>query len=403
MSNKNQPHHKFVQTFILATQPNGYYVLNDIFRYLNEDEDEVIDDTPAPAAETAASSTHETVEESEPVPTPAVADEVVNTEAAASKVDEELEEVAKDTSSTEEVNGEEPEEETVAEEAEEAEETQPEPDIEEPAPTPEVKETEKESTPEPVAEAAAPAPKSDGPPVKKTWASLVSSSKTAQAPVVPQTQTQAPAATTLQPKSQAQKPAQQSSTAKQSETPSETADTPTSQSNGWQEAGKKPKQSNKASEGIVHAYIKNVNDKTDARLLRDVLEKFGKLKYFDVSRPKVCSTQASPLNANNHQQCAFVEFEDSASYAAAVAENPHTVGSESINVEERRPRPGTAGGFNNFTPRGGATAGRGRGGNLSQRTGSSGGTFNGTGRGGSTQTRGAKTGTSTRGRGQSTT
>jgi hypothetical protein len=34
------PSQKFVQTFFLAEQPNGYYVLNDIFRYLKEDIEE---------------------------------------------------------------------------------------------------------------------------------------------------------------------------------------------------------------------------------------------------------------------------------------------------------------------------------------------------------------------------
>jgi hypothetical protein len=37
MSNKAGPWRKFVQTFFLAEQPNGYFVLNDIFRYLKED------------------------------------------------------------------------------------------------------------------------------------------------------------------------------------------------------------------------------------------------------------------------------------------------------------------------------------------------------------------------------
>ena len=41
MSNASGPWRKFTQTFFLAEQPNGYYVLNDIFRYLKEDgEDE---------------------------------------------------------------------------------------------------------------------------------------------------------------------------------------------------------------------------------------------------------------------------------------------------------------------------------------------------------------------------
>lgn len=39
MSNKGGASHKFAQTFFLAEQPNGYYVLNDIFRFLKEDID----------------------------------------------------------------------------------------------------------------------------------------------------------------------------------------------------------------------------------------------------------------------------------------------------------------------------------------------------------------------------
>lgn len=33
MSNRDEPWKKFLQTFFLAEQPNGYFVLNDIFRY----------------------------------------------------------------------------------------------------------------------------------------------------------------------------------------------------------------------------------------------------------------------------------------------------------------------------------------------------------------------------------
>ncbi|KAF9363635.1 hypothetical protein BGX34_003677 [Mortierella sp. NVP85] len=41
MSNQGGPSQRFVQTFFLAEQPNGYYVLNDIFRYLKDYNDEV--------------------------------------------------------------------------------------------------------------------------------------------------------------------------------------------------------------------------------------------------------------------------------------------------------------------------------------------------------------------------
>jgi hypothetical protein len=59
------------------------------------------------------------------------------------------------------------------------------------------------------------------------------------------------------------------------------------------------------------------------------------------------------------QNCAFVEFADPAGYAAAVAANPHQIGSEQIVVEERRPRANAYGGNANFTGRGGASRGRG--------------------------------------------
>lgn len=36
MSNRSEPWRKFVQTFFLAEQPNGYFVLNDIFRFLKD-------------------------------------------------------------------------------------------------------------------------------------------------------------------------------------------------------------------------------------------------------------------------------------------------------------------------------------------------------------------------------
>jgi hypothetical protein len=37
MSNRSEPWRKFVQTFFLAEQPNGYFVLNDIFRFLKDE------------------------------------------------------------------------------------------------------------------------------------------------------------------------------------------------------------------------------------------------------------------------------------------------------------------------------------------------------------------------------
>ena len=39
MNNKDGPWRKFAQTFFLAEQPFGYFVLNDIFRYIKDEED----------------------------------------------------------------------------------------------------------------------------------------------------------------------------------------------------------------------------------------------------------------------------------------------------------------------------------------------------------------------------
>ncbi|KAF2438682.1 NTF2-like protein, partial [Karstenula rhodostoma CBS 690.94] len=96
ISNKGQPHKRFAQTFVLAEQTNGYFVLNDIFRYLAEepeDEEEVQQDASAPAA-------------SVPEPAPAAAapenaglnqsDEIANTEEDLAKVDHKLEETAQE-------------------------------------------------------------------------------------------------------------------------------------------------------------------------------------------------------------------------------------------------------------------------------------------------------------------
>ncbi|KAI0792399.1 hypothetical protein C8Q75DRAFT_688076, partial [Abortiporus biennis] len=65
MSNAGEPWRKFVQTFFLAEQPNGYFVLNDIFRFLKE---ETVDEEqePEPQSEPQANGVHEPVEAPEP-------------------------------------------------------------------------------------------------------------------------------------------------------------------------------------------------------------------------------------------------------------------------------------------------------------------------------------------------
>jgi hypothetical protein len=90
ISNKAAAPRKFVQTFVLAPQTNGYFVLNDIFRYLADEEDETQDD----AVEIAPSSNHQQlahvpVTELEAAPAGVLPEGIVNI----TKVDQELEAV----------------------------------------------------------------------------------------------------------------------------------------------------------------------------------------------------------------------------------------------------------------------------------------------------------------------
>lgn len=201
------PWKKFTQTFFLAEQLNGYFVLNDIFMYLKEDnefaeagreeEGETVDAEVQQVEEVA------TKEEEVAVPAPAQQEEEQEVEQAPAAVDEEkAEEEPTPAQAEEEVKQDEPTpvEAPVAKEEEEAvpapveeekAETAPEPPTSEPAETPkpeqsaekvEKKEVEQpqqqQQQAKPAPPAAAPAPpKPTGPPVPKTWASISAAGK----------------------------------------------------------------------------------------------------------------------------------------------------------------------------------------------------------------------------------
>jgi len=290
MSNKSEPHHKFVQTFVLAEQPNGYFVLNDIFRYLNEDEDEIVDDEEEPQQPEIPTEEPSTLAD-DAVQTQIAAEVTVTTEAAAEEVDDKLQESKQESVDTTpaEVNGAvaPPPAQESADESESAETT--------------LKETlapaaGQEQTFEPEVTRAQTSPPAETPapveaaPAKKTWASMVGG----KAPAVPALPANPPTASAS---SKAARPAQAAPAPK---APAERASTPTSQSNGWQTAdhnkkGNRP-QNKAAADGITSAYIKNVNEKVDARILRAVLESFGELRWIDVSRAKVSMLDIQPCN-----------------------------------------------------------------------------------------------------------
>lgn len=287
MSNKNQPHHKFVQTFVLAEQPNGYFVLNDIFRYLNDEEDEIIEDELAP--EIPAEQPVTPADESVAVPT----EELVTNETAAEEVDEKLEEdkdaeVELETPAP--VNGvddEEPIEEPTVTTGDD-ETTEP---VKAGVEEDEAESEPSEPEPAPATTSKASEPASDAQPVRKTWASMVGG----KAPAVPALPAQP--AVPAQPK--AQRPAAQPVAAKIAAPEPVAASPSPTPSNGWQTAdhGKKGRSGTQTkSDGNVLAYIKNVNEKVDARTLREVLEKYGELKYYDVSRGRVSHTSVLHFN-----------------------------------------------------------------------------------------------------------
>lgn len=367
MSNKAAPHRKFVQTFVLAEQPNGYFVLNDIFRYI-EDEEEDFEPEESPAAQPA--------ETEEPAAALAASEVPDQQQRVVEEVDQKLEaEVETQKAAPEEYTPESPtssgasaevasdenkESEpaatvSVAEEqnkikAEDAEKAAREINVEpekpkDPDPTP-IASPPKPVQAAPTQAAAPPAPPKPAAP--KTWANLVAANRVG-VPAVPSSASSASPA-----------PSQIKNTPASATQPANAPATSTeetqsrSQANGnagWQTAGTDSNRRQTRGQSIsgnpdkdtILGYVKNVTDKVDASILKSTLNQYGKLAYFDVSRAK---------------NCAFVEFETLEGYNAAVSANPHSIGGEQIYVEERRPRNTPYGGFN---PRGGLRGGRGGG------------------------------------------
>jgi hypothetical protein len=309
-SNKSAELKKFVQTFVLAQQPTGYFVLNDIFRYINDEgEEELVDNTQddsaatgplvedvempkaQPSAEepTAApldaevvdkklEETIETAAVSEPIPTSngmSGSDESEDTTAAAPKVEEDV-----------------PTPEVAAKEVE-AELKEPE-KPKDPVPSPEI--TRAQPTTKP---AAAPTPAQPAaPPKPLSWANraaaAVGPAGTAPKPAVPVV---APKTSTppAQPRAAppAAKPVQSSTPAPA--TPSEKEKENSPAGAGWQTAGSDhAKRQNRPQsissppekEGTM-GYVRNVTEKVATEELKTALAAFGVLIYFDVNRSKV--------------------------------------------------------------------------------------------------------------------
>lgn len=311
-SNKSAELKKFVQTFVLAQQPTGYFVLNDIFRYINEEGEEEVVDAAAPQDESAAGPL---VEDVEMPKAQSAAEEPAAAALDVSKVDKELKDTieaepvaeAPATNGTPVAEAEAPA--AVVEEAiltpEVAEKAvQEENQVEtpaEPAPTPSSTRTTTSTKPAAPAQPAAPAK-------PLTWASRAAAAagppKPAVPVVAPKTSTP-PAQARAPPAAQPTKPAQAQPAPAPATTEKDKENS--NPSGGWQNVGSDhAKRQNRPQsisappekEGTM-GYVRNVTEKVQADDLRAALSSFGQLIYFDINRSKVCAQQYTIVHDAN--------------------------------------------------------------------------------------------------------
>ncbi|KAF7190125.1 putative G3BP-like protein [Pseudocercospora fuligena] len=378
LSNRGQPHRKFTQTFVLATQTNGYFVLNDIFRYLVEEEDETEADTQQPAEEVQQVSGTESGFQ-EPAPTEAEPKTLTSStdpaavEKDAQEVDKEIEQKLVNNVHDAQgavpavTNGEPASEEPAAVEEKPSESTEAgKPSAVEAPTAAEVDiEPEKPRVPEPTPvtspaaqaqapsqAAAAPAPKPAAPAAPKTWASLAASANRVATPATPAAAA-APATRPAPKAATPTAPAQPASSSTSSAPSAPAAQRQEAQGSDSQDEWtavssshnrQQSRQANNVSqqeESANRGYIKNVSDNVEHNKLRAELEKFGKVAYFDIARQK---------------NCAFVDFESSEGYNKAL-NTPFKIGDDELYVEKRHIRPGQT----PYIPRGQFQGGRGGG------------------------------------------
>jgi hypothetical protein len=321
-SNKAGEPKKFVQTFVLAQQPSGYFVLNDILRYVDEESNE----QPAEAAEETSAQELEAEGADAPIPVQSEVEAPKET-LDADAVEQKLQESAPTPKAVAEPAAEPPVEaakpvEPATEKAVDPEAAAREVEAED------VQEPEKpqDPSPTPALKAAAPAPAPESkpapaepaaPPKPMTWASRAAAAagprpvvplpKTATPPAPAQSRAPAPAAAdsaagAAAPSAAAPAPAAASPSAP-SNAPAAAADSANKESSGWQTAGADAKRQSRpqaATSGPVEkdgtmGYVKYVTDKVQDADLRSALAAHGELTYFDINRQKVCAPHLTPF------------------------------------------------------------------------------------------------------------
>lgn len=341
---------KFVQTFILAQQPSGYYVLNSIFRYLKYDLDE--EETVAETGIEEASETTHTLENSatsqiakgeDAVVEPASLEQEDKTATPAeeslpvAQVDEKLEAAIESVSkpateegpstngaaitenksqSAEAVEVPIPAEETLDAEGDskmvEAQADAEKPEVpQDPVPTPTETEPAPVETPTPAPAPAAKAQTPAAPAKPMSWASrAAAAAASAPKPAVPQVKPAvpavqpraSPAAATAKAPAAAPAPQQQAPVAPMVAPASENKENDEPKREGWQSVGENTKKQNRTpqaaapqsqeKEGCL-GYLRNVIESVQADELKAVMSKFGKVAYLDINRAKVSDSFAS--------------------------------------------------------------------------------------------------------------
>ena len=332
ISNKSAPHRKFTQTFVLAKQTNGYYVLNDIFRYIIEDEEFEGngDNEELRQNQAVPSGTQEpvpSVEDTEPRTLTSSNDPAAR-EQDAMKVDKELEEKIPNEDKAEIPEPDVPVNSTPeVEDTEDVQQAEDAPVAAVPAVADEVPPTveaqigataeelvpEKPKDPEPTPVAPSPAVSTapstvTAPPPKpaapKTWANLAAAANRIATPATPTVRsTPSPTANQARTAPPAQAPATSAPTAPAAQTPSSDAPAVTSPQDEWQPVNhdhnkrqtKVQPAANEQQQQNSRAYIKNVYESVDGDELKKTLEKYGDLAYFDISRQKVSGNMSENL------------------------------------------------------------------------------------------------------------
>ncbi|KAF9575491.1 hypothetical protein EC968_002752 [Mortierella alpina] len=314
MSNRGGIAQQFVQTFFLAEQPKGYYVLNDIFRFIKDDtveddEQEAAEENSTENSTEQPSAIVEIKAETTPVEAVSTPEPTIAQAPTKAAIQEEhrapapVAPAAVDEKKTADKKAD-----KKGDKKSEAKETKKPEAKKEAEPVENVSEPIKAEVPAPVAVTApvedAPAPSVPaGPPKPKTWANLAAVNSNqwgAQASAtkgasVPAPQPAAPKAQT------------KSHTAGQNQAQGQQVKTPGTRANGREE---------------YHSiYIKNVTERMSLDMLRESFSKFGKVTH---------------LEYTHKRNCAFLDFSTPDAMNAALKQNTVPVGNEIVLAEERR-------------------------------------------------------------------